>query len=80
MSGAILRFYNRSLAGTSARLTSGMEISVWDLLFGLMLPSGNDSAVCIAETVGSLMYCHYNLKDVSLSSDSDLLYDAEELS
>lgn len=51
-----------------------MEISVWDLLFALMLPSGNDSAMCLAETVGSLMYLYYVSRDIDVF-DSDLLYD-----
>lgn len=28
---------------------------MWDLLFGLMLPSGNDAALCLAENVGRMM-------------------------
>jgi D-alanyl-D-alanine carboxypeptidase (penicillin-binding protein 5/6) len=27
-------------------------VSIWDLLYGLMLPSGNDAAVCLAENIG----------------------------
>lgn len=27
-------------------------MSIWDLLYGLMLPSGNDAAVCLAENIG----------------------------
>ena len=27
-------------------------VSVWDLLHGLMLPSGNDAALCLAEGLG----------------------------
>ena len=39
--------------GTSARLQAGDEVRVLDLLFGLMLPSGNDAARALAEHVGS---------------------------
>lgn len=66
------------LTGTSARLRSNMMISIWDLLFGLMLPSGNDSAFCLAETVGSLMYI-YTKGNEEVLSDS-IMYDASKLS
>ena len=38
--------------GTSAGLIQGEAITVSDLLYGLMLPSGNDAAVALAEHVG----------------------------
>ena len=41
--------------GTSACLVAGDTLSIWDLLFGLMLPSGNDSALVLAEHFGSLL-------------------------
>lgn len=41
--------------GTSARLKRGFFMSVKDLLHGLMLPSGNDAAVCLAENIGRLI-------------------------
>lgn len=44
-----------STNGTSAHLKKGEKIRVWDLLHALMLPSGNDAAVCIAEYIGSKM-------------------------
>lgn len=37
-----------SIIGTSARLRNGDILSVWDLLHGLMLPSGNDAATSLA--------------------------------
>ena len=33
-----------TLNGTSANLLPGDTLSVWELLHGMMLPSGNDSA------------------------------------
>ena len=39
--------------GTSARLQTGDELSVMDALYGLMLPSGNDAAMALAEHVGA---------------------------
>jgi hypothetical protein len=41
--------------GTSADLMSNTYVSIEDLLRGLMLPSGNDAAICIAENIGRLI-------------------------
>ena len=38
--------------GTSAYLKLGQKVKVIDLLYGLMLPSGNDAAVTLAENFG----------------------------
>jgi D-alanyl-D-alanine carboxypeptidase len=40
--------------GTSAALFEGEKASVWELLHAMMLPSGNDAAVALAEAVGVL--------------------------
>ncbi len=37
-----------SLNGTSACLIPGDTLSVWELLHGMMLPSGNDAAQALA--------------------------------
>jgi D-alanyl-D-alanine carboxypeptidase (penicillin-binding protein 5/6) len=39
--------------GSSAKLVVGEKVSVKELLYGLMLPSGNDAAVALAEHFGS---------------------------
>ncbi|MFN9908239.1 MAG: hypothetical protein ACK56F_19265 [bacterium] len=44
-----------STSGTSAELRSGDWINVWDMLHGLMLPSGNDAAVALAEHFGAMI-------------------------
>lgn len=44
------------IGGTSARLRTGDMLSVWDLLHALMLPSGNDAAVCLSENFGKYLY------------------------
>ena len=44
------------MIGTSATLKPFDFVSLRDLLYGLMLPSGNDAAVCLAENVGTHMY------------------------
>ena len=41
--------------GTSANLAAGDQITVKDLLYGLMLPSGNDAAIALAEHFGSIL-------------------------
>ncbi len=37
-----------SLQGTTARLESCDSITIYDLLHGMMLPSGNDAAMALA--------------------------------
>lgn len=43
------------MIGTSASLRSGDWIDFYDLLYGAMLPSGNDAAYSIAEYAGLLL-------------------------
>lgn len=43
------------MTGTSAELVNGDVITVEQLLYGLMLPSGNDAAVSLATWGGSLI-------------------------
>ncbi|EAS03429.2 D-alanyl-D-alanine carboxypeptidase family protein (macronuclear) [Tetrahymena thermophila SB210] len=43
--------------GTTANLEKGDFVSTYELLYGLMLPSGNDAAVVLSEGVGYLLYC-----------------------
>jgi len=47
------------LGGTSAELEHGDNISIKDLLFGMMLPSGNDAAYCLGNFFGKLAYILY---------------------
>ena len=42
--------------GTTANLLDHAWISVEDLLYGLMLPSGNDAAMVLAENLGAVLY------------------------
>lgn len=44
-----------SVSGTSAELVEGDNLTVWDLLHGLLLPSGNDAAISLAEYFGKLL-------------------------
>lgn len=43
------------MTGTSAELAEGCHLTIWDLLHGLMLPSGNDAAYSLAEYMGCLL-------------------------
>lgn len=38
--------------GTSTRIRAGEKLSIRELLYGLLIPSGNDAAVALAESVG----------------------------
>lgn len=42
---------NVSLEGTSVDLTAGEHKTVWELLYGMMMVSGNDAAYELAETI-----------------------------
>jgi D-alanyl-D-alanine carboxypeptidase len=44
-----------SMIGTSACLLPGQRLTIIDLLYGLMLPSGNDAAMCLAENFSTLL-------------------------
>ena len=43
------------LGGTTACLKNGDQLTIIDLLYGMMLPSGNDAAYALAEHCGDLM-------------------------
>jgi D-alanyl-D-alanine carboxypeptidase len=44
-----------NVIGTSANLLSGDTLNIYDLFYGLMLPSGNDVAVVLAQGIGTLL-------------------------
>ena len=44
-----------SMTGTSAQIITDDIYTVEQLLYGLMLPSGNDAAVALAKWAGSLL-------------------------
>lgn len=47
---------NCALNGTSAKLPEGGYVKLNDLLYGTMLPSGNDAAYLLAEVLGLLLF------------------------
>lgn len=44
--------------GTSAELLAGDLLTAEDLLYALMLPSGNDASICLAELMGKIIQRH----------------------
>lgn len=47
--------YAAKIGGTTAYIKDDLRYSVYDLLVGLMLPSGNDAAIVLAEHFGRLL-------------------------
>ena len=47
--------YAASMIGTSANLIENQRVTIYDLLYGLMLPSGNDAAMCLAEGFSAIL-------------------------
>jgi D-alanyl-D-alanine carboxypeptidase len=50
------------MSGTTANLRSGDKISIKDLLYCLMLPSGNDAAYSLSENIGAFIYFEMKCK------------------
>lgn len=44
--------YAAEIGGSTAGLWSGERISVWDLMHGMLMPSGNDAAIALSEAIG----------------------------
>jgi len=44
-----------SVPGTTACLLAGDSLTINQLMYGLMLPSGNDAAHCLAKFFGDLL-------------------------
>jgi len=48
--------YASRIHGTTAHIKEGLRYSIYDLLIGLMLPSGNDAALVLAENFGRYLF------------------------
>lgn len=48
------------MIGTKASLSYGDTLNVWDLLHGLMLPSGNDAALALSEHFSKVIFQRNN--------------------
>ena len=51
-----------SMTGTSANLKEDDQLKMIDLIYGLMLPSGNDAAYALGEAFGCLLFYDANNK------------------
>lgn len=58
-----------NMTGTSANLTENQRVTIHDLLFGLMLPSGNDAAVTLAEGFTELLRKHRQRPGITTAKD-----------
>ena len=79
-----------SVCGTSAHLVENDILSIEQLLYGMMLPSGNDAAYALAEYFGQILYnskfekvahmfaCPYNSHFIN-SSIKYFLYEMNQL-
>lgn len=45
----------QEMSGTTAEIIAGDYLTIEQLLYGLMLPSGNDAAIALAKWGGSLL-------------------------
>lgn len=43
------------MGGTTAYIREGLYYTIYDLLIGLMLPSGNDASIVLAENFGRFL-------------------------
>ena len=72
-----------AMTGTRAGLWAGDEITVRNLLYGVMLPSGNDAALCLAEGIGAILCLEKGLNPSETPPDqiyiSQMSQYAEEL-
>lgn len=57
------------IRGTTANLVEGQICKILDLLYGMMLPSGNDAAIALSEAIGLIMYLKGRNKHVNPLSD-----------
>jgi serine-type D-Ala-D-Ala carboxypeptidase (penicillin-binding protein 5/6) len=65
------------ITGTTAELRLGAEYSLYDLYFGMMLPSGNDAGYLIAELGGYLLKVQQNcfspsIRDINCAASSEI--------
>lgn len=58
------------VGGTTANLEIGQVVSLLDLFYGMMLPSGNDAAVAISEAIGLIQFLKSRNKPFEPYSDN----------
>ena len=64
-------YFASKIGGTTAYIREGLRYSIFDLMVGLMLPSGNDAANVLAENFGR--YLSVELCRNSISRLKDFL-------
>jgi D-alanyl-D-alanine carboxypeptidase len=58
--------------GTTASLKHSTWINLWDVLYGVMLPSGNDAAFLLGEVIGYWEKNKQALEESKISKTIDL--------
>lgn len=53
------------VGGTTGQLEEGQVLSILDLLYAMLLPSGNDAAIAVSEAVGLLAFLKGRGKQVN---------------
>jgi len=64
-----------SATGTNSNLKEGMLVKLRHLFYALMLPSGNDAALALAENFGTMLRL-FKLKTPNIAA---IVYDKKEL-
>ncbi len=64
-----------TMIGTSAELKPAIEVSLEDLFYGMMLPSGNDAAHQVAQIGGALVHLHREGQ-----FDKNVIYNCQRMS
>lgn len=64
--------------GTSAELLEGDTLQIWQILHGLMLPSGNDAAHALAEYFGAILKKESDEREAKAKKEDDERIKKEE--
>ncbi|TNV83654.1 hypothetical protein FGO68_gene7521 [Halteria grandinella] len=59
-----------TINGTTANILPGDHLSVWELLHGMMLPSGNDAAQALALHFGLIIIRHEALQELKVKGNN----------
>lgn len=68
------------MQGTSANLRRGDRLLIIDLLYGMLLPSGNDAALALAQYLGKfLSFIFANKKTELVVTNEENIHQFEDL-
>ena len=59
------------IGGTTAQLKEGQICTLLDLLYGMMLPSGNDAAIAMSEAIGLLTFIKGKGRNINPEADAE---------